>query len=60
MSNKIKLSTFPTNRAEALTMLYLERQDLEKLSPHELVEKYLRVEEEIKTSFKEIRKASIT
>lgn len=52
MADEINLSTFPPNRVKALTMLYLERQDLSGITPSELVKKYLEVEEEITQSFK--------
>ena len=32
--------TFPSNKTEALTMLYLQNQDLSTLSPEELLVKY--------------------
>jgi len=41
-------STFPPNRIEALTMLYLENQDLSMLSPEDLVVKYREVYEQVK------------
>lgn len=34
------LNAFPANYAEALTMLYLQNQDLSKLSPADLADKY--------------------
>ena len=40
MANDIRLSTFPSNRIEALTMLYLQNQDLSSLSPEEIFDKY--------------------
>ena len=39
----ITLDTFPSNKVEALTMLYLQNQDLSSLTPEELVEKYYEV-----------------
>ncbi|ORX23379.1 hypothetical protein BVF91_05985 [Thermoanaerobacterium sp. PSU-2] len=52
MSNdKITLSSFPSTRTEALTMLYLEKQDLSHISPEELVEKYLEIEGKINQTF---------
>jgi len=41
MSNEVRLSSFPSNKTEALTMLYLQNQDLTGYSPEELVSKYL-------------------
>lgn len=40
MSDQIKLHSFPSNRNEALTMLYLQNQNLSNLSPEELSQKY--------------------
>lgn len=40
MSDNTNLNTFPSNKAEALTMLYLQNQDLSGLTPQELVDKY--------------------
>ena len=37
-ANEIKL--FPADKYEALTMLYLQNQDLSGLSPEELLDKY--------------------
>lgn len=39
-NDSVKLSTFPQNKIEALTMLYLQNQDLSNLSPEELLVKY--------------------
>lgn len=36
------LRTFPNSYVEALTMLYLERQDLSGKTPEELVELYMK------------------
>ncbi len=38
---------FTSENIEALTMLYLEKQDLSEITPEELVEKYLRVKDAI-------------
>ena len=35
------LNTFPSNKYEALTMLYLENQDLSELTPEKLLDKYV-------------------
>ncbi len=40
-------STFPSSRIDALTMLYLEKQDLSNISPEELLDKYDEVYEQI-------------
>lgn len=49
--NDIKLSTFPSNKFEALTMLYLQNQNLSDISTEQLVEKYNQVYTEIKKAF---------
>lgn len=41
MSSDIRLSTLPSNRIEALTMLYLQNQDLSSLSPEEIFDKHI-------------------
>ncbi|MGG0185156.1 hypothetical protein [Bacillus rhizoplanae] len=51
MSNNVDLNTFPSNRVQALTMLYLQNQDLTDKSPSEIVDLYLSVTQEIKESF---------
>lgn len=38
--NDVTLETFPCNRNEALAMLYVQRQDLSKLTPQELLDMY--------------------
>ncbi|WP_028273665.1 hypothetical protein [Atopococcus tabaci] len=52
MANDINLNTFPGSSLEALTMLYLENQDLSDLSPTELTRKYFEVYHEIQTAFR--------
>lgn len=54
----VSLSTFPKNKETALTMLYLESQDLSNLSPADLACKYNEVYEEISKYFKENRKSA--
>lgn len=36
-----KIEIFPSNRIQALTMLYLENQDLSKMSPEDLADLYV-------------------
>lgn len=36
-----EFKTFPSNETEAITLLYLQKQDLSDLSPEELTVKYL-------------------
>lgn len=50
--NDVQLDTFPSDKREALTMLYLQQQDLSELTPAELVDKYKQTLDEIKTAFK--------
>lgn len=57
MSDKIELNTFPSRKNEALTMLYLQKQDLTGLSPRELANKYEEVYQEIKEQFIQISSA---
>ena len=47
MSDSVILKAFPENKSEALTMLYLQSQDLSGLTPSELLLKYEEVYEEI-------------
>ncbi len=56
MSDSVNLSTFPSGRVDALTMLYLERQDLSNMSPEELTDMYLEVHSKIITRFSEVNK----
>lgn len=57
MSNeKITLETFPSSRIEALTMLYLQNQDLSSITPEELVTKYNETYAKIKQQFSDERK----
>lgn len=60
MSNDVNLRTFPRNRQEALTMLFLQNQDLSDKSPEDIVRLYLDTEFKIKEKFKEIRNQSST
>ncbi len=48
MSNDVNLNTFPATKLDALTMLYLQNQDLSNISPEELVDKYNEVRTRIK------------
>jgi len=53
MSDKIELDTFPSSKSEALTMLYLQSQDLTNYSPEDLVDKYTEVLKRIRNRFSE-------
>ena len=52
MSNEIDLSTFPTNKISALTMLYLSKLDFANLTPEQLADKYSEVYAAIHEQFK--------
>jgi glutamine synthetase len=58
MADKVELSTFPSNRIDALTMLYLEKQNLSEITPEELVDQYLKIRERIVNQFKENQRVS--
>lgn len=49
--SETKLKTFPANKYDALTMLFLQNQDLSNLKPEELANKYNEVHAKIKASF---------
>lgn len=48
---------FPSTRVEALTMLFLQKQDLSNLTPEDLAKKYLetfsRIEKSLSTGIKQ-------
>lgn len=54
MSNETNLNTFPSTKAEALTLLYLQKQDLvvKNSSPEELAKLYEDVYGKISTALK--------
>ncbi|PED05266.1 hypothetical protein [Bacillus pseudomycoides] len=52
VTNNVDLNTFPSNKTQALTMLYLQNQDLTGKSPSEIVDLYISVTEEIKEAFR--------
>jgi hypothetical protein len=60
MANDVNLNTFPSNRSEALTMLYLQNQDLSNKTPGEIVELYFSVLAGVRESIKETKPSSIT
>lgn len=41
MSNEVNLRTFPKTPCEALAMLYVEHQDLSKMTPEQVLDMYL-------------------
>lgn len=56
MNETISLKTFPSGKASALTMLYLENMDTSALSPEDLADKYTEVFEKIDARLKELKK----
>lgn len=46
---------FPSSKIEALTMLYLQKQDLSNLSPEEVMDKYQETYDKIRERNKEIK-----
>lgn len=48
MSDKVKLSSFPADKYEALALLYIQNQDLSNISPEELYDKYADAYDKIK------------
>lgn len=51
-------NTFPFDKISALTMFYLEKQDLSSLSPEELLDKYDEIYGKLTAHYKEKRKNS--
>ena len=47
MSN-LTSQSFPHNKLEALTMLYLQNQDISRMTPVQLLDKYQSVYDELK------------
>ncbi|UPJ16063.1 hypothetical protein MYW48_25815 [Bacillus cereus] len=52
MANNVQLNTFPSNKIQALTMLYLQNQDLTGKSPSEIVDLYISTSKEISESLR--------
>ncbi|WP_423189445.1 hypothetical protein ACO1PF_00595 [Alkalibacterium sp. f15] len=48
----VNLNTFPSNRVDALSLLFLENQDLSSLSPEEIAQRYLEANNEIRHAFR--------
>lgn len=40
MADNISLESFPSNKLEALAMLYMQHQNLSGLSPEQVLDKY--------------------
>lgn len=55
MSNSTELNTFPSTKVEALTLLYLQNQDLSDISPEKLVDEYEAIYARIKQRFSDRR-----
>lgn len=55
MDNEINLESFPSNRVEALAMLYLYKMDIRGMSLEAFVKEYLRVYQKINNTFKSER-----
>lgn len=55
----IQLKSFPSTNVEALTMLYLQNQDLSNITPAELAQKYKEVQKEIQSEFSSNSKQQI-
>lgn len=58
MSETITLNTFPSGKASALTMLYLEKMDTTGFTPEEFADKYTEVYEKIDARLKATKKKS--
>lgn len=54
-NNEISLSSFPSNRVQALAMLYTQNQNLKGKTPSEITEIYLSAYFEINNNIKNIR-----
>ncbi|PHD94553.1 hypothetical protein [Bacillus toyonensis] len=52
MANNVNLNTFPSNKVQALTMLYLQNQDLTGKSPSEIVDLYITTSKEVSESLR--------
>lgn len=48
---KVSLSTFPSNRFDALTILYMQNQDLSSKTPEDLANMYEEVRDRIHKEF---------
>ncbi len=49
------LKSFPSNKEEALTLLFLQNQDLSSLSPEELAKKYDDTKNRINKAFHPVK-----
>jgi hypothetical protein len=55
MSDKVELSTFPSNRCSALAILYVEKTTNADSTPEEFAEKYIEGYKRIETRLVELR-----
>lgn len=56
----IEIKIFPSNRAEALTMLHLQSQDLSGKTPKDIMEMYDSAYSQFKSDSDETKKQQIT
>lgn len=54
-NRSVSLSSFPSDRRDALAILYMQNQDLSEKTPEELVNMYNDAWEKISEEFKSIR-----
>ena len=54
MSDRINLSSFPSNRAQALAFLYTQNQDLKGKTPSEIAKIYVSAYNEINSNISDI------
>lgn len=55
MTDNTKLSIFPSNHFQSLTMLYLQGQDLSSLTPEQLLDKYDETYDKIRIHYQNTR-----
>ena len=53
--DKVELKSFPSNRIEALTMLYLSQKDLTHVFPENMARLYMETYKEIQQGFRDLR-----
>lgn len=51
----VKLSIFSENKFDALTMLYLQQQNLSKLTPEQVLDKYDEAYSKIRSHYEDTR-----
>lgn len=56
MSNEVNLNSFPSNRTQALAMLYTQNQDLKGKTPSEITKIYISAYDEISNNIGNITK----